>query len=76
MERIPSRIVNEVQHLCTEASGETMPLSLRPDMPAFIADENGHIPMYDETANWLVIVTHEALEYSATIRMRRERQSG
>lgn len=39
-----------------------MPLKMRPDMPPFIVDENGHIPMIDGTARWLVIVTREALE--------------
>ncbi|EPE94834.1 hypothetical protein RGCCGE502_30038 (plasmid) [Rhizobium grahamii CCGE 502] len=39
-----------------------MALHLRPDLPPFIQDENGHIPMTDATANWLVIVTREALE--------------
>ncbi len=39
-----------------------MALRLRPDLPPFIQDENGHIPMADETLNWLVIVTREAME--------------
>lgn len=39
-----------------------MPLQMRPGFPPFIRDENGHIPMADKTANWLVIVTREALE--------------
>jgi len=39
-----------------------MSLQLRPNLPPFIQDENGHIPMADKTANWLVIVTREALE--------------
>ena len=39
-----------------------MPLKMRPDVPPFLRDDNGHIPMNDETADWLVIVTPEALE--------------
>ena len=39
-----------------------MALRLRADLPPFIQDENGHIPMADDTANWLVIVTKEAME--------------
>jgi hypothetical protein len=39
-----------------------MPLSRRLDMPPFITDENGHIPMSDGVSDWLVIVTREALE--------------
>ena len=39
-----------------------MPLQMRPDVPPFLRDENGHIPMNDETADLLVIVTREALE--------------
>jgi len=39
-----------------------MTLSLRPGLPPFLRDENGHIPMTDETANWLVVITREALE--------------
>ena len=39
-----------------------MALSMRPDHPPFLSDENGHIPMTDDTADWLVIVTREALE--------------
>ncbi|KQV83151.1 hypothetical protein [Rhizobium sp. Root1220] len=39
-----------------------MALHFRADFPPFIQDENGHIPMADETANWLVIVTKEAME--------------
>lgn len=41
-------------------------LHLRPDLPPFIQDENGHIPMADDTANWLVIVTREAMEAVAS----------
>ncbi|BCH62329.1 hypothetical protein FS800_26470 [Agrobacterium vitis] len=40
-----------------------MALVLR-DLPAFIADENAHIPMRDRHVNWLVIVTREALGQS------------
>ncbi len=40
-----------------------MALVLR-DLPAFIADENSHIPMRDRHIDWLVIVTREALENS------------
>jgi hypothetical protein len=39
-----------------------MTLKMRPGMTPFIANENGHIPMTDDTADWLVIVTREALE--------------
>jgi hypothetical protein len=39
-----------------------MALLMRADHPPFLSDENGHIPMTDETADWLVIVTREALE--------------
>ena len=39
-----------------------MSLKMRPNMPPFVINENGHIPMTDITANWLVIVTREALE--------------
>lgn len=39
-----------------------MTLKMRPGLLPFIRDENGHIPTMDETANWLVIVTREALE--------------
>jgi hypothetical protein len=36
-----------------------MTLQMRPGMIPFIADENGHISMTNDTANWLVIVTRE-----------------
>jgi hypothetical protein len=39
-----------------------MTLKMRPGLPPFVRDENGHIPTTDETANWLVIVTRETLE--------------
>ena len=39
-----------------------MALVMRDDHPPFLSDENGHIPMRDDTADWLVIVTREALE--------------
>ncbi|MGO4568391.1 hypothetical protein AB4Z52_25880 [Rhizobium sp. 2YAF20] len=39
-----------------------MPLSMREDMPPFITRENAHIPMTDGNADWLVIVTREAME--------------
>ena len=39
-----------------------MTLKMRPGLPPFIRDENGHIAMSDETGNWLVIVTRETLE--------------
>ncbi|KQV22109.1 hypothetical protein ASC97_27410 [Rhizobium sp. Root1203] len=39
-----------------------MSLQTRRDLPPFIRDENGHLPMSDKTENWLVIVTREALE--------------
>ena len=39
-----------------------MPLSMRDEMPPFITDENAHIPMTDGSADWLVIVTREAME--------------
>ncbi|MCV9967485.1 hypothetical protein OIU34_37275 [Pararhizobium sp. BT-229] len=39
-----------------------MMLQMRPGMTPFITDENGHVPMTDDTADWLVIVTREALE--------------
>lgn len=38
-----------------------MSLELR-SLPAFIADENAHIPMRDRHVDWLVVVTREALE--------------
>jgi hypothetical protein len=38
-----------------------MTLELR-SLPAFIADENAHVPMRDRHVDWLVIVTREALE--------------
>ncbi|WP_025662859.1 hypothetical protein [Rhizobium sp. IBUN] len=43
-----------------------MALRLRPNFPPFIQDENGHIPTADDTANWLVIVTKEAMEEVAS----------
>ncbi len=42
-----------------------MTLKKRLGLLLFVRDENGHIPMADGTASWLVIVTREALEYVA-----------
>lgn len=39
-----------------------MTLKMRAGLPPFLRDENGHIPMTDETANWLGVITREALE--------------
>ncbi len=39
-----------------------MTLSMRDGFPPFLSDENGHISACDESQNWLVIVTREALE--------------
>ena len=44
-----------------------MTLKMRLGLPPFIRDENGHIPMFDGTANWLVIVTREALDHIAAL---------
>ncbi|MBB4226368.1 hypothetical protein [Rhizobium mongolense] len=43
-----------------------MSLKMRPNMPPFVTNENGHIPMTDIASNWLVIVTREALERVAS----------
>jgi hypothetical protein len=39
-----------------------MTLKMRQGLPPFIADQNGHIPMFDDSGDWLAIVTREALE--------------
>ena len=39
-----------------------MALSTREGFPAFLSEENGHIPVQDGGRHWLVIVTREAME--------------
>ncbi len=51
---VARRIINFLRYRMT--------LKMRPGLPPFLRDENGHIPMTDETANWLVVITREALE--------------
>jgi hypothetical protein len=50
-----------------------MTLKMRQGLPPFIADQNGHIPMFDDSGDWLAIVTREALEAAATYKLEHGR---